>query len=118
LTKTERMLAFSMRCDGHSYGEIAEVLHYDQRTIAKDLHAVLEKEAKVPPILFPALREYVRDKCEGSIETFAGQMRVSPHRLRRVLVHGDAPSEHLLNKITEITNLTREEIFENAVHLP
>lgn len=118
MTKQERMLAFSMRCDGYSYEEIGEQLSYEPRTISKDLHTVLEKSPRTPLIRYPAIREFVRVRCGGSIERFAERMRVSPHRLRRFLVHGDMPTERMLDKITEATGLTREEAFSDAMDLP
>lgn len=117
MNKTERMRAFSLRCDGKTWGAISQDLHYDPQTIRKDLQSVLEKSPHCPVIVYPALAQYICKNYAGSIEKFAAAMRVSPHRLRRVLVYGDKPAESLICKVTEATGLTREEAFTDGSHL-
>lgn len=115
MNKSDRMRAFSMRCDGMTWEQIGGAMNYDARAISRDLQSVMEKPPRMPAILYPAVKEFVRQRCFGSIEVFANIMRVSPHRLRRVLVHGDKPTEALIQKIAESTGLTREEVLRRAI---
>ena len=117
MSDEERQIAFAMRLRGATFEEIAELLHYDPTTIFRDLHSVLEKVHREPAIRFPAVHEFLRVHFDGSIEAFARSIRVSPHRLRRFLVCGDMPTEHMLDKITTAMHMTREEAFAHAVDL-
>ena len=113
MNKNDRMKAFSMRCDGKTYAEIGRTLHYDPTTIRDDLQGVLEKPPHFPVIIYPAIARYICRTYNGSIERFAAALHVSPHRLRRVLVYGDKPGESLICKLTEATEMTREEAFRH-----
>lgn len=42
MTNEERKAAFEMRLDGLSWREIGERLHYDTRTVSRDIHAVID----------------------------------------------------------------------------
>ena len=117
MNKEDRMKAFSLRCEGLTWARIAELMNYDETTIRDDLQAVMARHPKCPAVLYPALARYICRTYSGSIERFANDMRVSPHRLRRVLVYGDKPGEHLVCKITEATGMTREEAFANDLPL-
>ncbi len=110
MTTPERIRAFSLRCSGATWEEIGAVLHYDPRTVARDLRGVLEKHPKQPAILYPAIRQYIRARFAGSIESFAREIHVSPHRLRRALLEGDAP-EGLRRKIVAALGITEPEAF-------
>ena len=112
MTRRERILAFSMRCDGESWERIATVLHYDPKTVARDLQSVLQRPTRPPAIRYPAIRSHVKERCSGSVEAFAHAMGVSPYRLRRVLIHGDPPSAALVDKLIRATGLAREELFQ------
>jgi len=105
MNKNDRMRAFSLRCDGCTWDEISKVLGYESSTIARDIHSVIEKGVHTPQIIYPKLLAFVLMKCDGSIENFARQLGVHPHRLRRVLVYGDQPSERMINIVTEYTKL-------------
>lgn len=117
MSDEERQIAFAMRLRGATFEEIAELLHYDPTTIYRDLHSVLEKVRREPAIIYPAVRAHIRTNYGGSIEAFARQLRVSPHRLRRFLVYGDMTTEHMLDKITGDMNMEREEAFAHALDL-
>lgn len=117
MNNEDRKKAFAMRLNGATYEEIAEALHYDPGTVARDLKLVLERKARQPKIMYPAILDYVQRHCSGSIEVFARRMGVSPHRLRLVLVHGAMPSEHMLTKVSEQMGMKREEAFSH-VDLP
>ncbi len=110
MTASERIRAFSLRCSGATWEEIGEILHYDARTVARDLQSVLNKRPRSPAILYPAIRQYVRARYAGSIEAFARDIHVSPHRLRRALLEGDAP-ESMRQKIVEALGLAETEAF-------
>ena len=111
MNRQDRVRAFSMRCDGMTWAQIGAALNYDPQTIAKDLHAVLEKRPRALRIRYPTIRNHILTQCCGSVEIFAGELGVSPYRLRRVLVYGDAPSETLRQKILTATGLTDQEAF-------
>lgn len=117
MNKDDRMRAFAMRCEGKTWVQIAEALNYDETTVRDDLHAVLERQKHCPRIIYPALAKYICRNHDGSIERFAVSMQASPHRLRSVLVYGEFPSESLINKITTITGMTREEAFSVGMDL-
>lgn len=110
MTTAERIRAFSLRCSGATWEEIGAILHYDGRTVARDLRSVLEKHPKQPAILYPAIRQHIRARYAGSIEGFARDLHVSPHRLRRALLEGDAP-ESMRQKIVEALGLAETEAF-------
>lgn len=111
MNKSDRIRAFAMRCDGSTWEQIGQAMSYDGQSVAKDLHTVLKKAPRRPAIRYPALANYVLTHCGGSIEVFARGMHVSPHRLRRVLVHGDEPSGSLCQKLLEATGLPEETVF-------
>ena len=112
MKQEERIKAFTLRCEGKTWAQIGEILHYDEQTVSKDLHAVIKRLPKRRQgIRYPHLREYVQRQCGGSITVFAGQMGVSPYRLRRVLVHGDKASPKLCSKIQTATHLSGEQVF-------
>ncbi|MGM9640534.1 MAG: hypothetical protein ACI3V3_04130 [Faecousia sp.] len=111
MTKADRVRAFSMRCDGMTWEQIGEALHYDGGSIAKDLRTALASPRKAPYVRFPAVRRFLDERCDNSIQIFAGMIGVSPHRLRRVLVYGDAPSKSLRRKIAQATGLPEGEVF-------
>ena len=117
MNRYDRMRAFEMRCDGMTWAQIAQRLNYDETTVRDDLHAVLERQRHCPRIIYPALAKYICRNYEGSIERFAVSLQTSPHRLRSVLVYGDFPSKSLINKITTITGMTREEAFAVGMDL-
>ena len=106
-----RMKAFAMRCRGMTWAQIGESLNYDEHTIDKELHAVIEKQDRRLGIRYPRLRVYVQEECGGSIRVFAERMKVSPYRLRQVLLHGVPPSPKLKSKIELETRMTQEEAF-------
>ncbi len=112
MTRDERIRAFSMRCDGKSWEQIAAALHRDPRGVARDLQSVLQRPTRHPTIRYPAIRDHVEMNHSGSVEAFAHSMGVSPYRLRRVIIHGDTPSPALKDKLIRATGLTREEIFQ------
>lgn len=111
MNKTDRIRAFSMRCDGFTWQDIAEALNYDATTVREDLQSVMEKTHKRPCIIYPALRRIICKQYGGSIERFASALHMSPHRLRRVLVYGDKPTESIIHKVSAGTGLSREEAF-------
>ena len=112
MEQEERIKAFTLRCEGKTWAQIGEILHYDEQTVSKDLHGVIKRLPKRRAgIRYPRLREYVKQQCNGSITVFAGQMGVSPYHLRRVLVHGDKASPKLSSKIQAATELTGEQAF-------
>ena len=114
MNRQDRIRAFSMRCEGMTWAQIGAALNYDSQTVAKDLRSVLDRQPRVPAILYPRLKGYVRENCQGSVGAFAGQLGVSPYRLRRVLVHGDPPSERLRGKLLAATGLPESEAFSTA----
>ena len=105
MTKENRVRAFAMRCDGMTWEQIGEELHYDSGSVSKALHTVLEAPKRVPRVRFPAMRRFLAERCDNSIQVFAGMLGVSPHRLRRVLVHGDRPPRSMCRKIEQATGL-------------
>lgn len=111
MTKDDRVRAFSMRCDGMTWEQIGEALHYDGGSIAKDLRAALDAPKRAPHVRYPAISRFLEERCGCSIQIFSGMIGVSPHRLRRVLVYGDAPSKSLRQKIAQATGLPESEIF-------
>lgn len=111
MTKADRIRAFSLRCDGMTWEQIGQIMNYDPQTIAKDLHSVLEKMPRVPDLKSAALKAFLLQNCSGSVEKFAAMLGVSPYRLRRVIVYGDAPGKNLRCKILEATGLTDKEVF-------
>lgn len=111
MNKEDRMKAFEMRCDGKTWAQIAALLNYDETTVRDDLYSVITRQKHYAHIIYPALAAHIARHYMGSIERFAVYMQVSPHRLRRVLVNGDFPSEKLVEKVTRATGLTREEAF-------
>lgn len=111
MNRRDRIRAFTMRCDGMTWTQIGAALNYDPQTVAKDLHTVLEKRPRTPRIRYPAIRDHVQQRCSGSVEIFAGQLGVSPYRLRRVLVYGDTPSDSLRQKILAATDLAEQDAF-------
>ena len=111
MNKADRLRAFALRCDGLTWEQIADELHYDAQTIAKDLQQVVEKMPHIPAVIYPAILAHIVDAHGGSVEQFAVALGVSPHRLRRVLVHGDEPSESLQQKIAEAVGKPVEEVF-------
>ena len=111
MNKEDRMTAFEMRCDGKTWAQIAALLNYDETTVRDDLYSVITRQTHYAHIIYPALAGHITRHYMGSIERFAVYMQVSPHRLRRVLVHGDAPSEALIEKVLRATGMTREEAF-------
>lgn len=117
MNKEDRMTAFAMRCDGCTWAQIAAALNYDETTVRDDLHTVLERQRHCPRIIYPSLAKYICRNYDGSIERFAVSMKTSPHRLRSVLVYGEFPSESLINKITTMTGMTREEAFAVGMDL-
>lgn len=112
MTKAERLRAFSLRCDGHTWEEIGDAMSYDGQSIAKDLRTVLEKRPRIPAVQSPAIRAYLVQECGGSLTELASRMQVSPYRLRRVLVHGDRPSQRLRTALLDVTGLSEAEIFQ------
>lgn len=111
MNKADRIRAFSMRCDGMTWREIGRAMNYDGQTIAKDLHTVLEKRRRIPEVRYPAIKEFMLQECSGSLSALAARMGVSPHRLRRVLVHGDPLPAGLRRKLLEATGLNAEAAF-------
>lgn len=111
MKQEERIKAFALRCEGKTWAQIGEILHYDEQTVSKELHTVIEKQPSRPAIRYPYLKEYVHRRCGGSIVVFARQMGVSPYHLRRVLVHGDSATPRLRNKIQMATKLSSEKLF-------
>jgi len=111
VNRRDRIRAFTMRCDGMTWTQIGTALNYDPQTVAKDLHSVLEKRPSSARIRYPAIRSHIQRESNGSVEVFAGQLGVSPYRLRRVLIYGDAPSESLLRKLLDATGLTEADAF-------
>ena len=107
MTAHERIRAFALRCNGATWEEIAEIMHYDAHTISRDLRNVLEKRPHEPPILYPLIRRHVRREYAGSSERMAHAMHVSPHRLRQALLYGDAP-DVLREKIMRELGLSDE----------
>lgn len=104
-------MAFIYRTDGMTYEQIGEKMNYDPSAVEKALQRTLGKPPRRPRIKYPRLAAYMEETQYGSIEAWATDMRTSPHRLRRVLVWGDPPSETLVQKITKATGLSREEAF-------
>ncbi len=111
MNRDDRIRAFSLRCDGMTWEEIGQVMHYDGQSVAKDLRSVLEKRPRIPDVRSPAVRDYLVRECSGSLPELAARMGVSPYRLRRVLVYGDQPTQHMRVKLLAVTNLTEEEAF-------
>lgn len=109
-----RMKAFALRCRGMTWAEIGESLNYDERAIDRELHAVIEKQDRRLRIRYPRLRVYVQDECGGSIRVFAERMKVSPYRLRQVLLHGVPPGAKLKSKIELETRMPQEEAFSDS----
>lgn len=111
MTKQDRVKAFTMRCEGLTWEQIGEALGYSPRHINRELHQLLEKPPHTPKIIYPKIAEYVKDNCFGSIEVFANELKVSPHRLRRVLVYGDRPTDKLVSKLTTTLNIDEREFL-------
>ena len=112
MTRDESIRAFTLRCDGWSWERIAADLHYDPKTVARNLQSVLRQPPRPPAIRYPAIRSHVLQNFGGSVEAFARGMGVSPYRLRRVIIHGDPPATALEAKLIRATGLTRKELFE------
>ena len=112
MTRDERIRAFVLRCDGWSWERIAAELHYDPKTVVRNLQTVLHQPTRPPAIRYPAIRNHVLLNCSGSVGVFARSLGVSPYRLRRVIVHGDPPAPALEAKLIRATGLTRKELFE------
>ena len=51
MNKEDRMKAFSLRCEGLTWAQIAELMNYDETTIRDDLQAVMARHPKCP--VFP-----------------------------------------------------------------
>ena len=111
MEQEERVKAFTLRCEGKTWAQIGEILHYDEKTVSKELQAVLQKQPHRPAIRYPKLKEYVHRRCNGSIVVFARQMGVSPYHLRRVLVYGHQAGPKLRTKIQLATGLPWEQAF-------
>ena len=111
MTRDERTTAFALRQDGATWEEIGEELGYDSSTVRKDLLSAIQ--CRPPGIIYPAAERLVVAQYNGSINEFARHLRVSPHRLRQVLLHGAKPSESLLDKIEAGSELRRGD-FEGS----
>lgn len=111
MTKDERMRAFALRCEGATWEEIGEILHYSPYTVSKDLHTVVDKKPVTPKIIYPNIYKALRENYGGSIEQLAVAMHVSPHRLRRVLIGMDAPTESMKEKLCRELNMEESEVM-------
>lgn len=114
MEQEERVKAFVLRCEGKTWAQIGKILHYDEQTVSKELHAVLKKQPRRPAIRYPYLKEYVHRQCGGSITVFARQMEVSPYHLRQVLVGGKQAGPKLQQKIEILTKIPAEKAFSSG----
>ena len=111
MDQQDQIRAFTLRCQGMTWTQIGQVMHYDEQTISKSLHAVIKKQSRRPKIRYPLLQKYVNAHYDGSLRAFAQAIGASPYRLRRVLVCGEPPGPILLHKILSATNLPPEQAF-------
>lgn len=111
MDQQDQIRAFALRCQGMTWAQIGQVMHYDEQTISKSLHAVIKKQSRRPKIRYPRLQEYVNTHYDGSLRAFAEGIGASPYRLRRVLVFGDPPGPSLRRKILSASNLPPEQAF-------
>lgn len=111
MNQEERVKAFVLRCEGKTWAEIGEVLHYDEKTVSRSLRTIVNERVKRPSVRDPRLRRYIEKEYDGSITKFAGQIGVSPYHLRQVLIHGDRAGAKLRKKIQDATNLKSEQVF-------
>lgn len=111
MTQAEREYAFRLRCRGYTWEQIGAALHYDGHSVAQDLWRMMRRPPYVPPIRYPRIAAYVSEHTRGSINAFASALRVSPSRLRAVLIRGEEPGEALCSKLCAALHALPEEVF-------
>lgn len=99
MTTEDRIKAFSMRAAGATWEEIGAEMHYAPRFVERELKTVVERLPNAPKIIYPKLYAAIYERYGGSIEQLAVSMHVSPHRLRRVLLGLDEPTDSLTDKL-------------------
>ena len=111
MNQQDQIRAFALRCQGMTWAQIGQVMHYDEQTISKSLHSVIGRRPRQPKVRYPRLQRYVNTHFGGSVQAFARAIEASPHRLRRVVVYGEHPGPALLHKLQSATGLSTAEIF-------
>lgn len=111
MTKDERMRAFALRCEGATWEEIGEILHYTGNAVCQDIHRIVDRKPSLPKIVYPNIYKAMCKNYGGSISQLADAMHVSPHRLRRVLLGDDAPTENLKAKLCRELHMEESEVF-------
>lgn len=105
MNNPDRIRAFAMRCDGASWEEIGEALHYTWGAVRHDLFSVVQRGGRSPNILDPRIRAYVVSNCNGSVNAFAAQLGVCQSHLSRVLARTARAGEALRNKVLDATGI-------------
>ena len=113
MTKTERLRAFEMRLDGMTWAQIAERIGYTPQTVSDDLRACLNSLPRQVSCCYPAIRDVISRRFDGSIRSFALHCGL-PVNSVYYLISGRAvsPSRKVVDAVLAATGLTYEEAFQ------
>ena len=114
MTRKERELAFEMRLDGKTWEEIAEAIGYDAESVRQDLMRAIYNRNKGNAIIYPAIADYVKENCNGSIYSFACRCNMSKSTMYGIICEGEKPSRKSASKILAETGLKYKEAFSKC----
>lgn len=115
MTRQDRLSAFQMRLNGKSWGQIADALGYEYTSVYLDMNRVLQRGVRrLMPVIYPRLREYIIQNCEGSTARFARRCGVSPNTMYCALSGAKPVSAKTARTILRETGLTFEQAFATA----
>lgn len=111
MTREERELAFEMRLDGETWEEIAEKLGYDAESVRQDMLRAINKRQRGNAVIYPAIADYIKVHCNGSIYIFACRCNMSKSTMYGIICEGEKPSRKSASKILAETGLKYKEAF-------
>lgn len=112
MTRTERLRAFELRLDGSTWAKIAEEVGYTPQTVSADLHSCLASPPRMIRCCYPALRDVIAHRFDGSIRAFAHHCGLRENTVYYLLSgRASSPNRDLIDAVLSATGLTYEEAF-------
>lgn len=111
MTREERIRAFTMRCDGYSLHDVAQAVGYTENTVRSDLLMVIHKGARIPSIIYPAIRDVVVYQYGGSLRALSAASGIPVGSLYTCLSGRSNPGKKFRKKLSDFLKIPEEVAF-------
>ena len=105
--------AFAMRIRGASYVDIANAMGYTPQAVRGELISAvrLDRTFRIP-VVYPAIREYIVQNCDGRISVFSKQCGLKECTMRNFLSGRAGASQKTMQRIISCSGLNSSTAFK------